>query len=118
MDALRIGDAEREQVVALLGEHYALGRLSHEEYDERSDAAWSARTQRDLSLLFADLPAAARAPGPGDGRALVRGRRRWVGPRVLLGVFALLVAASMITHLPLVLIGVGLWLVVGRRRLG
>ena len=35
---LRIGDAEREAAVTALGEHYAAGRLTKEEYDERADA--------------------------------------------------------------------------------
>ena len=56
MDQLRIGDAEREASVAALGEHFAQGRLTREEYDERSDAVWSARTRGDLVPVFADLP--------------------------------------------------------------
>lgn len=53
---LRIGDAEREAAVAALGEHYAAGRLTKEEYDERSAHAYAARTRSALWPLFADLP--------------------------------------------------------------
>jgi len=53
---VRIGDAEREAAVTALGEHYAAGRLTKEEYDERADRAWAARTHSALWPLFADLP--------------------------------------------------------------
>jgi hypothetical protein len=53
---LRIGDAEREEAARILGEHFAAGRLDHQEYDERTDAVWAARTQGDLTPLFRDLP--------------------------------------------------------------
>lgn len=54
---MRIGDAERSDAVAALGEHYATGRLTREEYDERSALAWEAQTYADLRPLFGDLPA-------------------------------------------------------------
>lgn len=53
---MRIGNAEREAAVRALGEHYAQGRLDHEEYDERTTAAYAARTSDDLVPLFEDLP--------------------------------------------------------------
>ena len=55
-DFLRLGDAEREQASALLRDHYAEGRLDTEEYSERLDAVWAARTRADLRPVFADLP--------------------------------------------------------------
>jgi hypothetical protein len=65
---LRIGDAERESAVTALGEHFAVGRLTKDEFDERSSAAWSARTSGDLAPLVTDLPrlqqAAPRRPRP------------------------------------------------------
>jgi hypothetical protein len=60
---MRIGDAEREAAVSALGEHYAAGRLTKEEYDERAERAWAARTASQLAPLFADLPAPHGAPG-------------------------------------------------------
>jgi len=53
---LRAGDSDREDAVAQLREHYAAGRLTHEEFDERSTAAYQARTFGDLSALTTDLP--------------------------------------------------------------
>lgn len=55
-DDLRIGDAEREQTMASLREHFAQGRLTHEELDERLDRTLAAKTARDLAQVTADLP--------------------------------------------------------------
>ena len=52
----RIGDAEREAAAAALGEHYAAGRLTKQEYDDRAEVVWGARTAADLHPLFTDLP--------------------------------------------------------------
>lgn len=56
-DALRIGTAEREAAVRFLGEHMSEGRLSLEEYEERTAASLEARTRGELKSLFKDLPA-------------------------------------------------------------
>ena len=62
---LRIGDSEREAAVAALGDHYAAGRLTKEEYDERAARAWEARTRSALWPLFSDLPSSRlRGAGP------------------------------------------------------
>lgn len=53
---LRIGDREREAAVSALGEHYVAGRLTKEEFDERTAVAWRARTSSQLAPLFVDLP--------------------------------------------------------------
>ncbi|GAA3537754.1 DUF1707 domain-containing protein [Nonomuraea rosea] len=63
---LRIGDAEREQTMAALREHFAQGRLTHEELDERLDRTLAAKTARDLAAVVADLPGAAPAYGHRD----------------------------------------------------
>jgi hypothetical protein len=55
-DDLRIGDAERDAAMTALREHYAQGRLTHEELDERLELTLSARTGRELALAGADLP--------------------------------------------------------------
>ena len=56
-DELRIGTAEREAAVKILGDHLSEGRLALEEYEERMAAALEARTRADLRPLFKDLPA-------------------------------------------------------------
>lgn len=53
---LRVSDAERDQGVAELSEHFQAGRLTQDEFDDRCGRALRARTGRELSELFADLP--------------------------------------------------------------
>jgi hypothetical protein len=55
---VRASDADRDQVVEALAAASAEGRLTLEEYSERSDAALVARTLGDLASLTEDLPAA------------------------------------------------------------
>jgi hypothetical protein len=54
--SLRIGDADRESVAAELREHYAHGRLTLDEFSQRLDAVFAAKTQRDLQRITSDLP--------------------------------------------------------------
>jgi hypothetical protein len=54
--SLRIGDVEREAAAAELREHYAHGRLTLDEFSQRLDAVFAARTQRDLQRITSDLP--------------------------------------------------------------
>ena len=68
---VRASDAERDRVVEVLASASAEGRLTLEEYSERSDAALVARTLGDLASLTADLPAAsAPAVLHGDAAAV------------------------------------------------
>jgi hypothetical protein len=60
---IRIGDAERDQAVSVLGDHFAAGRLNREELDERIDQAMQAKFTTDLRPLFVDLPGAEPATG-------------------------------------------------------
>ena len=57
---LRIGDAERDAAATDLGEHYAAGRLTLDELNERLDAVFSARTFGQLNRIMADLPGPGR----------------------------------------------------------
>ena len=62
---IRASDRDRESAAELLGEAYALGRLTREELDERAAAAYSATTWGELRDLTADLPPPASwAPLP------------------------------------------------------
>ena len=95
---LRIADSDRERAMADLAMHYADGRLDHEEYDERLDAVWTARTRADLALLFDDLPRLPAAYPPAKAAAPRPGRKRSRIP--LLPVLALLVVLSVVTEAP------------------
>jgi hypothetical protein len=55
-EQLRASDAERELAAAALREHAAEGRVTMEELDQRAQAAFAARTRKDLQALFEDLP--------------------------------------------------------------
>jgi len=57
----RASDAEREQAVVLLREHGAAGRLELDELEQRTAAAYTARTRGELHELLTDLPGAELA---------------------------------------------------------
>ena len=65
--AIRIGDADRSAALDALGMHFADGRLTIAEFEERTGAAATAVTRADLAPLFADLPGGV--PGSAGGRA-------------------------------------------------
>jgi len=117
---LRIGDEEREAAVAALGEHYAAGRLTKEEYDERAERAFAARTRSQLLPLFADLPrpvgapGAARGPQRPDAAGPRRGHPGWRAGAWMAPVLAIVVALVILTHLPLFLLVVVAWIFFAR----
>jgi uncharacterized protein DUF1707 len=98
-DRIRISDADRERVTGRLREHFAEGRLTSEELDERISAALSAKTFGDLRGIMADLPA------PSPVRPDVKQAPPWVyrpgfvarrGPRLLPLAIVFLIAAIAI----------------------
>lgn len=65
-NAMRVSDADRDQVAGVLREALARGRINADELDERLSRAYAARTFADLEPLTSDLPEeAAAAPVPG-----------------------------------------------------
>ena len=69
---LRVGDAERGQVIDQLADHHAAGRLTLPEFEERMGAAWTARTGAELEALVRDLPAPAGPAAPAPARPRLR----------------------------------------------
>jgi Domain of unknown function (DUF1707) len=53
---MRASDQDREAVVATLRDAYTAGRLTLEEFDERTTAAYASRTWGELRKLTEDLP--------------------------------------------------------------
>ncbi|MFD7688523.1 DUF1707 domain-containing protein [Streptomyces sp. NPDC059781] len=53
---LRASDADRERVAEILRDALAEGRLDMEEFEERLDATYKARTYGDLTPITRDLP--------------------------------------------------------------
>jgi Domain of unknown function (DUF1707)/Cell wall-active antibiotics response 4TMS YvqF len=72
--AIRASDAEREQTVERLRSHAVDGRLTLEEFAQRIDSAYAARTRAELDELTRDLPATPPQPTTSPARQ----RRRWV----------------------------------------
>jgi len=72
---VRVGDADRDAVTAQLREHYADGRLTLEELNERLDQAFAAKTKADLNTVMRDLPQGTR---PTAG--MPYGGTAWQGP--------------------------------------
>jgi Domain of unknown function (DUF1707) len=75
---LRVSDADRDRALTELSEHFQAGRLTAEEFEERSGLALQAKTGNDVRALLADLPVSQAAgtgmtPAPG-GPAMPRHR--------------------------------------------
>ncbi len=60
-----VSDADREAVAAQLREHYAAGRLSLDEFQDRLDAVYRAQDGRDLDLVTEGLPHEGMVIPPG-----------------------------------------------------
>jgi len=114
---LRIGDAERDAAISALGEHFAAGRLNHQEYDERTSAAWTARTAADLTALFVDLPAphppttAASHPVANSTTGSISSftQRAWWSTIGTIPVLVLLVVLALTTRIPWFFIAIFFW---------
>jgi len=104
---IRASDEDRSRTATALGEHYAAGRLTLEEFHERLDQVYAATTLGELDRLMADLPGSdlgrlpeRRAPRPAQvpagGSALARREawRFWLAIGVVALVIWLLVGAS------------------------
>jgi hypothetical protein len=63
-DSIRVSDADRDRVTAQLRDHFAAGRITPGELDERLSAALNAKTFGDLRRIMADLPGPVPAPPP------------------------------------------------------
>ncbi|MBE1534147.1 DUF1707 SHOCT-like domain-containing protein [Actinomadura algeriensis] len=83
---LRASDADRERVVAVLGEALADGRITMAEHGERTTAAYAARTLGELTGLTGDLSPEEAQPILVDDRPVsvffgrTRREGRWVVP--------------------------------------
>jgi hypothetical protein len=98
-DRIRVSDADRDRVTARLRDHFAEGRLTQDEMDERISAALNAKTFGDLRPVMADLPEPAPAPMRAAQHPQWAGPP-WVarrhGPRILPLMLLALLAALLI----------------------
>jgi hypothetical protein len=80
-EGLRVSDQQREQAADALRDHYAAGRLTEDELNERLDAALEAKTEPELNALLADLP---KLPvSPQQRKAELIARRNQLQRRVI-----------------------------------
>ena len=80
---LRVGDADREAAAGQLREHYADGRLTLDELNERLDQTFAAKTKADLNTVMRDLPQTAPPGSGGYGQTGSTGwQPGWQGPMV------------------------------------
>ena len=101
-----VTDADREACAAQLREHYATGRLSLDEFQDRLDAVYRAQTARELGMVTDSLPheGVAIPPGmPWDGYrggypldvAKMRAAMARAGRRIMLA-FGIVTAGSLL----------------------
>jgi hypothetical protein len=107
--AMRAADADRERVVGVLQEAFAQGRITVDEFHERSDQAYAAKTLGDLTPLTADLPsqdlAQLNTPGYAPGKRfgsgswtpVTAGRLSVERRRELKGIWATWITVTTIT---------------------
>ncbi len=113
-DRVRIGDAERDTAAHELGEHFAMGRITADEHAERLEQIWAARTQAELTPVFGDLPRPRQPEAPRPSPS----RRSWQAPhlpflfKLLVGLLAVFFVVS---HLPLLLVALLVYVLVVRR---
>jgi hypothetical protein len=67
--AVRASDADREAAVQLLRENLFAGCLSSDEFEERTDRVYAARTRDELDELTDDLPSARASPPSREGES-------------------------------------------------
>ncbi len=94
---LRVSDADRDRALSELGEALQAGRITAGEFDQRSGQVLGARTGKELTAPFADLPLdrapAARATAPGRAQR-VAVTRFTIGASVAATCFAVAAAAN------------------------
>ena len=97
---LRVSDADRDRAVSDLSEHFQAGRLTLEEFDERSGQALHAKTARELAGLFADLPRSqAGTAATGNAVAVPEARPHLTAARVVAAAAAIGAVAIVLSVL-------------------
>ena len=59
---MKASDADRDAVLSVLSEHFQAGRLTADEFEDRTGRALTARTWGELRNLLQDLPASPAGP--------------------------------------------------------
>jgi Domain of unknown function (DUF1707) len=80
---LRVCDADRDRALGELSDAFQAGRITADEFDQRSRQALDARTGKELMALLADLP-----HDGGCTEASASSRAREVAARIVIGASA------------------------------
>ena len=101
-DHVRVSDADRDRALSELSAAFQAGRITADEFEQRSGQALAARTGKELTALLADLPV-ERAPA---ARTAPERARRVLATRVAFTAgaaaicFSAVAAASALSHGP------------------
>ena len=79
---MRVSDAERDATVNALRGHFESGRLSFDEFSERVDEAYAARTDTDLTRALRELPTPPAPTASAKRRPPRRRSRRRARPQL------------------------------------
>ena len=105
-DGTAVTEADRDALAAQLREHYAAGRLSLDEFQDRLDAVYRAQTARELGMVTDSLPREGVVIRPGApwgsspggypvNAAKVRAAVARAGRRIMLA-FGIVTAGSLL----------------------
>jgi hypothetical protein len=94
---LRVSDAERARALSELSDALQAGRITAEEFDERSGQVLSARTGNELGVPLADLPH-DRAPAASTAARPAAVRRPQRGLMIGASVAAVCLAATSLSN--------------------
>ena len=102
---LRASDADREATADRLREHHTDGRIDSEEFQDRLDKCYAAKTVGELAELTRDLPAdpARRGPAGRSGFGLLGGLRMIPIVTIILAIVAIHLIAGVAS---------GLWILI------
>jgi hypothetical protein len=101
---LRVSDADRDRALSELSEAFRVGRITADEFDQRSGQALGARTGKELTALLADLPLdrppATRTTAPEPAGHAVAVRAVTGASAVAAAVLSLIAVANALTPGP------------------
>ena len=99
---IRVSDADRDRALSELSVAFQAGRITADEFDQRSGQALAARTGKELTALLADLPverAPATRTAPQRAHSVLATRAAFAAGAAAV-CFGAVAAASALSHGP------------------
>jgi hypothetical protein len=100
---IRVSDADRDRALGELTEAFQAGRITADEFDQRSGQALAARTGKELTALLADLPverAPARRTAPEPAHRVLATRVAFTAGIAAVCFGAVAAASAALSHGP------------------